>query len=69
MAKEKQDIDSNTEVDNFTTEFKIEEKPSKPVNSIANERRQSGYCHGCRQRYTDVPVIDGQPQCPRCNKL
>jgi len=28
----------------------------------------SEVCETCHERYTSVPVIDGKPQCPRCDK-
>lgn len=37
--------------------------------ALKNDVRASGVCGKCRKRYTAVPVIDGAPQCPNCNKV
>lgn len=31
--------------------------------------RESGYCIICRERYTNVPVIDRIAVCPNCYKI
>ena len=46
----------------------IDEEEFPTVKYPANIRA-SGYCIICRERYTDVPVIDGVAACPRCYKI
>jgi len=47
----------------------VVEKPKyKAISSIKGEERASGYCGVCHERYFDVIVIDGVPQCPNCSK-
>ncbi len=45
------------------------EKISAPSASGVTDIRASGVCGKCRKRYTAVPVINGAPQCPICNKV
>ena len=40
-----------------------------PIVERPKEIRASGHCIICRERYTDVPVIDGISACPRCYKM
>ena len=41
----------------------ITERVIPPGQSTA-----SGYCESCHNRYNNVPVIKGNPQCPTCTK-
>lgn len=43
----------------------VKETPS----ALKNDQRYSGECGSCRKRINDVPVIDGAPQCPNCNRI
>lgn len=55
----------------FNTEKVKEDLPDwNDVPDIGHEKevRTSGYCQKCRERYTDVPVIDGVIICPNCIK-
>ena len=45
------------------------EKEEFPVVDRPKDVTQSGVCPICRERYTDVPVIDGVPACPNCTRL
>lgn len=44
------------------------EKIDAPV-ALKDDVRASGVCGKCRKRYTAVPVINGVPQCPICDKV
>lgn len=44
------------------------EKINAPT-ALSKDIRASGVCGKCRKRYTAVPVINGAPQCPTCDKL
>jgi len=39
------------------------------IRDYPHEIRASGYCILCRERYNDVPVIDGTASCPNCYKI
>jgi len=39
------------------------------IREYPHDIRASGYCLLCRERYTDVPVIDGIAVCPNCYKI
>jgi len=45
------------------------EKIKAPSVMGVKDIRASGVCGTCRKRYTAVPVINGSPQCPNCNKV
>ncbi len=49
-------------------ETEVKEEVSKLTYREAGIRA-AGVCDQCHQRYTDVPVIDGKPQCPTCDKV
>jgi len=44
----------------------FEEDEIVPTVYRSRNVRQSGYCAKCRERYNDVPVIDGVVACPNC---
>ncbi len=51
---------------------KIEKDFTEKINAptaIKDDVRASGVCGKCRKRFTAVPVINGVPQCPNCNKV
>ncbi len=54
------------EEENITEKDSFEEEEIVPTVYRSQNVRASGYCSKCRQRYNDVPVIDGVVACPNC---
>ena len=47
-------------------EVEDEYEEEVPKVTSSSNIRASGYCDKCHNRYTDVPVKNGEPVCPIC---